>query len=172
MVRFKYITILILSFLLYKATYSQNITRLINIQSGTAVDFYFQTYDHFDSGRELNNHTVLTVYYNDSTDLGAPSPTPAGWSLKVKASDSFLNSFYGTTTLPNATITLEATDAYANTTLINLTDGYQEIATWNASMDILDSYENITISYTCGQNTNLTDSIDNVYRNLLIFKVE
>lgn len=169
---FQYIGIL--GFLIFSETIvSQNITRQLDVTTGTGVEFFFQYFNDFQFGKEKLNHTKLTVYYTDSTNAGDPSPLPEGWSLKVKADIAFLSSFFGTSTLPLNTISIETTDAYANTTQVFLSDAYQEIASWKPTeMDTINSYESLNLSYTCGQNTSVADSIDGEYRVLLMFLLE
>lgn len=124
-------------------SYGQDSARL-NIEAGSSVNFYFNSFHKYQNGIAYPNFTRLSVYYNDTTSA-ANYPT---WKLDVKAlTDSIEGG--GLISLPLETIELEASGVNSSgtqilqNTVVDLITGGQ-ITHPNSEL--------IYISYYCGQN--------------------
>ncbi|MBI9066916.1 MAG: hypothetical protein JEZ09_06465 [Salinivirgaceae bacterium] len=148
--RYKHLILVYLFFMFSNISICQNITSRITILQGSSVNFVFDSYSDIENGITYEDFTEIRIYFNDTTDLGAPNPVSNGWELDVRANSATFEPDYGVTTLPLNTMQLRTyyySTAYGP---FDLGAADIEIAIWENLKPVINVVESIIISYDFG----------------------
>ncbi len=150
------IFIIILTTLLL-AEGQNNVTVDLRVLTGNHVEFHFNSLDDFDSGKTLENYTMLEVDYSDTVSGGVPNPSGPGWELNVKSMSASIESTDSGETLPLNTVEMRVSYDGGPETKYTLSAIDQEIVT---DLSNIVTNKTVTISYDIGK-TNSIDIVSN-----------
>ncbi len=155
----KFLFTFIFSFIAFFSIAQRNITSRLQIEAGSSVYFYFNSFNKINNGISYNDWTKLSVYYIDVDGGGASNNTR--WALDVKANDSDIRGEAGNT-LDLRTIQIEAdyisgsndgTTTYLNDGVgVELSDTDENLVDKGLETGAVDGPTKVSISYHCGKN--------------------